>query len=469
MKAKVKIPSDDRDDNPMSSSSNTTILVAAAGCIAAATGVGLLQCYTVCKPNQFLVRTGLMDVSMSIRKKGIVLPWVQRGVMVDMNPSTYRFNLQAMSKGNVEFKLPVVYTVGPQHPEVNRAQFETYATLMTETSPDSIETTIKGIVEGETRIRAAQLTVDEMFSDRERFREHVVDQITPELTQLGLVIYNATIQEMHDYDENNKFFEYRKQRAIQNANNEARAAVAEAQKKGDIAVAERKKDTDIRLALVHKEQTVYKNEQDIEIAVSDTKIAEAQAQQKRLSQIANVEAENAIQLRDQELALHVENTRREREIASKRAEIWADALVQSEAKERVADANYYAKEREAAGMKEILSAQANGLGEIYEASGRNAQLAQFYLGSNSDLYVKLAEKNAEAIQGLNPNIQIWNTGANGNETNDVMLPFVSMIQKLNPLMNGLQEQAHWKFPDFIPQPSGSPNASDSKKPRISLY
>lgn len=65
--------------------------------------------------------------------------------------------------------------------------------------------TVKGIIEGETRGLTARLTVEEMFNGKEVFREQVIEKLEPDLGALGLRIYNANIQEMRDYDANNKY------------------------------------------------------------------------------------------------------------------------------------------------------------------------------------------------------------------------------------------------------------------------
>ena len=41
------------------------------------------------------------------------------------------------------------------------------------------------------------------------------------------------------------------------------------------------------------------------------------------------------------------------------------------------------------------------------------ELAKFYLGLQSGLFVDMAAQTAAAIQGLNPKINVWNTGAAG--------------------------------------------------------
>ena len=44
------------------------------------------------------------------------------------------------------------------------------------------------------------------------------------------------------------------------------------------------------------------------------------------------------------------------------------------------------------------------------------ELAKFYLGLQSGLFVDMAAQTAAAVQGLNPKINVWNTGAAGESS-----------------------------------------------------
>ena len=48
---------------------------------------------------------------------------------------------------------------------------------------------------------------------------------------------------------------------------------------------------------------------------------------------------------------------------------------------------------------------------------------------------KLAEENAKAVQGLNPKINVWNTG---NSTSDPMNPILNIVQSMAPMLDGLE-------------------------------
>lgn len=138
--------------------------------------LALFYRYKVCQPNEFLVKTGLLIPNMHVGRKTFQYPF-QRVTTVCMNPNTYSFNLHNMSREKVEFSLPVVFTVAPCDPDNNMELFKQYATMMNAMSEAEIQTTIGGIIEGEARTLTASLTVEEMFGDKERFRNDVIKKL----------------------------------------------------------------------------------------------------------------------------------------------------------------------------------------------------------------------------------------------------------------------------------------------------
>jgi len=423
--------------NPLVTIPSVTALTAAGWVVAN---------YRVGKPNEYVVRTGPFINDVDVSRKALRLPF-QEELLVDVNPVTYDFDLHNMSKGKVEFNLPIVMTIGPMLPEEDSSAFQRYCKLLQDMTPESIRETVKGIVEGETRVLTAQLTVEEMFNGREVFRERVSEKIAPDLESLGLKIYNANIREMEDFDENNKYFEYRKQRAIEMANNEARSDVAHAQKQGDVAVSLNERDTRVVVAdnNRHATQEEYIARRAILEAEADVAIQEAATQRAR--ELSMMEAEQAVELRREELQREIEERRYEQKIQNNRASIVASALADAEAQERLADANLYAKQKEAEGTLKVMQAKADGMTELFEACASDKSLAKFYLGMDSGMWPELAKYNAEAVKDMNPDITIWNTG---NNPDDASLPIVKMVQSFTPLLKEVQKQ-------FVDSPTKSNN------------
>jgi flotillin len=371
--------------------------------------------YQIAKPSQYVVRTGIMIDKVTVDKKAFQWPF-QTAKMISVQPSNYMFDLQAMSREKMEFILPGVYTIGPKDEPKALVR---YATLLSNTSESQLTSIIKGIIEGETRVLTASLSLEEIFSGRDEFRDHVTHRIDKELDKLGLVIHNANIQEMSDHA-GSEYFQFLRQRARANAENEARINIANAQKDGDIAVKDRERETRIRTSEFESNAVTFENERNVEIAESNAKLKVHQAEFKKMSEIARIEAEKASEIREMELLKEVETRRIAQQQEHMRSELLVKAKVEAEAKERTADADLYAKKAEAAGVLARFNAEAEGLRQLFEGCD-NPDIVMQYLMLDRNLYPELAKAMADAIRGMNPKINYWNTGGEvGNPISDVL-------------------------------------------------
>ena len=61
-----------------------------------------------------------------------------------------------------------------------------------------IDSIIEGVIEGETRVLAASMNIEEIFNGRDKFKATIIDKVQDELDQFGLVIYNANVKELQD-------------------------------------------------------------------------------------------------------------------------------------------------------------------------------------------------------------------------------------------------------------------------------
>lgn len=269
---------------------------------------------------------------------------------------------------------------------------------------------------------------------------------------------------MKDYDEHNKYFEYRKQRAIQTANFETQVDVAEAEMKGETGKAERDATKRRNIAQYDQEAQQAKNQRKIAIAKSVAELAEAEADGRQRREVADVNATMASRQREIELQILVEEKRREQLLASERAEVSSKKVIEAEMIERLADAHLYEQQREAEGTRELYKAQADGLQSVYEACGQQADLTQFYLALNDDLYGKLAQQSANAVQGLKPNMNIWMTGGSGSGSTDV-LSSIKQLQGLGPVLDSFHH-AGIQMPSWLPRKkkNSEPDQDPDQKP-----
>jgi flotillin len=65
-----------------------------------------------------------------------------------------------MSVEKLEFLLPAVMTIGPR---IEQPALEKYARLMTGRAKSNVPELVKGIIEGETRVIAAGMSMEEIF------------------------------------------------------------------------------------------------------------------------------------------------------------------------------------------------------------------------------------------------------------------------------------------------------------------
>jgi flotillin len=431
------------NNNEADNTVRNVVITSGALVVTAAAAIAALR-YRVCAPNEYLVKTGVGITDMAISKKTVVWPF-QSAKIVSMNPHSYTFELHHMSHEKVPFNLPMVFTISPVDPNHNLEHFKNYARMMTNITPAELEKTIKGIIHGETRLMTSQLTIEEMFADKLVFKTKVVESIQHDLHQFGLKINNANIEELSD-TEDNKYFTYRKQKAIEGANNQARVEVADARKLGDIGEFERIATTRQRKAEIDAETKRIENirERDISESVRDLTVAKSQFMQ--AESIAKIESEMNARKLEIERMREIETARIQVEIETMRskelvtAKVNAEAAIEraegeAEAVRRCANATLYSELKKIEGLDKLYTTQANGIEKLLEASRGNTQLLQFYLASNSGLYVALAEKSAQAIQGLQPKINVWNTGTSSDGSSDPFSTIRNLVSAIPPMVD----------------------------------
>ncbi|KAL2755387.1 hypothetical protein ACRALDRAFT_2041764 [Sodiomyces alcalophilus JCM 7366] len=464
--------------------------------------------YRIAAPDQYLAITGMGVKTVKITKAAWVWPF-QRCMRFSVQPHDYARNLQAMTKEKLQFLLPVVFTVGP---DVNQRGANSdaddghdnervredkgdslmkYAMLLADREVESgsnkdqatqshVENIVNGIIEGEVRVLVSSMTMEEIFTEREVFKRRIFKNIQSELAQFGLKIYNANVKELRDAP-NSVYFESLSRKAHEGATNQSRIDVAEAQLRGNVGEAQRRGEQEREIAKINAETAVQKTQRDIDRAEAEAHLSTRQAGFNRDVEIARVTAQRELQSTDEDLKRQVEVKRAaaemerlrardvvkatiERESAQQAAdarayEIEADAKARFEKSQHEADAAAYAARIKAEADLVAARMQADGLSAMAEAYGKMAQafggpagLLQ-YLMIEKGTYQDLAAANANAIQGLQPKISVWNTGAateggagagagTGTET------MRNLYQMLPPLMTTINEQTGITLPEW---------------------
>ncbi|CAG8632274.1 1708_t:CDS:2 [Paraglomus brasilianum] len=414
----------------------------------------IIPVYRISDPNQYLVTTGALINNIRLTKKGWVLPG-QRCAFFDITPANYTLDLQAMSAEKLEFNLPAVFTIGPRD---ETESLERYARLLAakDKHSDHVKELVRGIIEGETRVIAAGMTMEEIFQERKGFKEKVIKNVQAELDQFGLFIYNANVKQLQD-TQGSEYFAYMRMKTHEGAVNQAKVDVAEAKYRGDVGAKEREGLTRQETSKIEAETILVENQRKISIAEAEANLASKKSEYERKTKIAAIEAAQAAKMRDSELQKEVEEKRLLSETERMRVEHVAKATAEMEARkalanaklyeeQKEAEASLYRKQKEADGLLALYNAQADGIKNLMSAFGENANAALQYIMVERGIYTQLAQTNAEAIQGLNPKITVWNTDGSSQSNSN---PIANIFQTLPPLLSTVQEQTGISPPSWL--------------------
>ncbi|XP_074286094.1 flotillin-like protein 6 [Silene latifolia] len=471
--------------------------------------------YKVAGPSEYLAITGFQITDIKLSKKALILPG-QRYVRVNVSPVNYTFEVQAMSAEKLPFLLPAVFTIGPKVDDEDSLVL--YAKLMSphEMSSNHVNELVQGIIEGETRVLAASMTMEEIFKGTKDFKKEVFDKVQLELNQFGLIIYNANVKQLVDV-RGHEYFSYLGQKTQMEAANQAKVDVAEARMKGEIGAKLREGQTTQNAAKidaetkiittqrqgegkkeeikVQSEIKIFQNQKEADVAKANAELLAMKAGWSQSAQLAEVEANKAVAIREAELQSEVEKKNALSRTEKLRADLLSKATVEYDikvqeanrnlynnqkeadanlyekqqqaeatkaeaeaafyARQQAADADVYAKKKEAEGIVAMAQAQGFYLNTVLKSLDGNYAALRDYMMINSGVYQEMARINANAIQGLQPKISIWSSGSggpgleSGSASGGSMRDIADVYSMLPPLMKTVHEQTGMLPPAWI--------------------
>ncbi|KAK6244213.1 hypothetical protein QUC31_010622 [Theobroma cacao] len=468
--------------------------------------------YKVANASEFLVITGIGIPDIKLAKKAWILPG-QSCTVSDVSPVNYTFEVQAMSAEKLPFVLPAVFTIGPRVDDEH--SLLKYAKLISphDKLSNHVKELVQGIIEGETRVLAASMTMEEIFKGTKEFKLEVFEKVQLELNQFGLLIYNANVKQLVDVP-GHEYFSYLGQKTQMEAANQAKVDVAEAKMKGEIGSKLREGQTLQNAARIDAETKiistqrqgegkkeeirvktevkVFENQREAELAEANADLAKKKAGWAKEAQVAEVEASKAVALREAELQKEVERMNALTRTEKLKAEFLSQASVEYDTKvqkanwelyqkqkqaeailyekekeaaaqkaiadatfygrQRVADVELYAKQKEAEGLMALAQAQGVYLRTLLEALGGNYAALRDYLMINGGMFQEIAKINAEAVRGLQPRISIWTNG--GSEAMDgngsnALKEVAGVYRMLPPLFKTVHEQTGMLPPPWM--------------------
>ena len=340
--------------------------------------IGVLSRYRKCKSDEVLVVYGKTGGTKSAKLyhggAAFVWPIIQGYDFLSMKPMQIDCKLTgAISAQNIRVDVPTTITVAiSTDPEV----MQNAAERMLGLSMDDKQNLITDVVYGQMRLVIADMTIEELNSDRDKFLAKVKDNIDTELRKFGLYLMNINISDIRDaanYIVNlGKEAESKAQNAESKAQNEAQANIEEQEKLGAIKIANQIKERETRVAETRKDQEVAiaatRKEQEISVAQTDKERVSqvAQANAEKESQVARAEAEKNINVEQA-------NTAKESRIAELNSDM---EIKQAEAKKKAAIGRNEAQKEIALSNAQLSVTQANADKEAGEASARSEAAVQ---------------------------------------------------------------------------------------------
>jgi flotillin len=356
--------------------------VAAAAVAAAAAAAVALPRFRAARAHEVLVRSGLGVQGVELGRAFFAWPF-QSVEAIDLSAVSLRLSVACMSAEKMPLQVPFVFTVGP-HAE-QPAALERYARLMLHQSEAARASAVAGVVEGEARMLAAGLPVEELFAGRAAFKAAVTKSVQSGLDRFGMLVHNANIEELRDAP-GSTYFKTLSQRISAQAENTAKIEVAEQTQRGSVGAAEREAATRQRLAEVEAEARRVENDRDQLVLALNAATERVRAETGLVAGRAKIEAAAAARQLEADRDREVQQAFAARETERLRGELLSRARAEGDAKVSEAEASAAAAGRDAEGAAAAQIKSAEG-------SAAAARLAADAALNNT---LKQAEGNAAA-------------------------------------------------------------------------
>jgi len=424
--------------------------------------------YRRCPSDKILVVYGKTGGEQSAKcyagGAAFVWPVIQDYRYLDLTPLSIDVNLQdALSKQNIRVSVPAQFTVGVSNkPELMIAAAERLLGL----ERPSITSLAHDIIMGQMRLVIANMDIEELNTDRDKFVESVYRNVGDELHKIGLELINVNVTDIQD---ESGYIQALGKEAAAKAINDAKVKVANELRTGAIGEAEAQQDQRIQVsdamsraeigeAVAEANAVDGKNTSSIKIANSNAekeiqmaeanrkataakKVAEAKALEEAYDAQKNTETARAMMEKAKMEADQVVTADIEKQKVVIAAQ--AEAERQREIAKGDADAILSKLQAQAKGMEELLTKQAEGFDKLVQAANGDAKSAIGFL--MVDKLTKLAEIQTSAIRDLEIDKVVVYDNGNGQGVGNFVQGLYSMMPQLNDFLN----QSGMNLPDGL--------------------
>ena len=348
-----------------------TVLIAVA---VIALGILFFTSYIKAAPDEVIIISGFRKLRTIIGHAGFKIPFLERAdklslklIPIDVKTS----GIPTSDYINVAVDAVVQVKISDDPVDIKAA-----AQNFLNKTTDQIKTMIVDVLEGNLREIVGQMELVKLVNDRQQVSNKVLENASPDLKKLGIVIQTFNIQ---NFSDNAKVIEnlgVDKAVAIQKA-----AAISRANAERDVKIAQAEAAKVANDAQVASNLEIAQKQNDLEVKkadlkkISDTKKAEADAayeiqkqEQQKTINITAAEAEVAKQEKQIEI--------RERMVSVKQKELEAEIQKKAEAEKQAqiqkSDAELYRQQKEAEAALFTQQQQAEAIKAKAEADKEKA-------------------------------------------------------------------------------------------------
>ena len=430
----------------------------------------LVTRYKKCPPDKIMVIFGKVGSDKEGNNRSakcihggaaFIWPLVQSYTYLDLTPISIAVDLKsALSRQNIRIDVPSIFTVGiSTEPTI----MENAAERLKGLKLTEIQDVAKDIIFGQLRLVIATMNIEEINTDRDKFRN-----VEGELKKIGLRLINVNVTDISD--ESGYIVALGKEAAAK-AINDAKISVAEADKNGSIGEANAKREERVMVAEAESQAIKGESKAKAEIARTRAALREQEAEALKLAvtaekvQAAKALEESYVAEKQAELTRAAKEKATQEadviiksEIEKRKKEIEADAI--AEQSRRIArgeaDAIFAKMEAEARGMKEKLSKQGEGIAKLVSAAGGKADDAVRLM--IADKLEQLVSEQVEAIKNIKiDKVTVWD-GGNNADGKSTTANFLSGLLKSLPPLEEMYNMAGLSLPKIV-----APQKEDDKE------
>ena len=342
----------------MNSLTTMLIIIAAIVVMVILTVWGILSRYKKVKSDEILVVYGKTKGNTASKcyhgGAAFVWPVIQGSAVMSTKPMTLQCNLQgAISSQKIKVSVNTTITaaistdpaimqnsavrlLSMSESDIESHIMQNSAVRLLSMSESDIESQIRDVAYGQLRLIIADMTIEELVNNREKFLTSCKTNIEEELKKFGLTLLNINISEITDEAQ---YLENLSRDETAKAKYQAEASITKREKDGATQVATQKKEMEVQLSQIERDKQVQVAENKADQAKKTAEITKDQN-----VKVSEQKKEETVQIRTIQKDQSIETAAQEQEEATRLAEIEKEREIkvaenQAEQAQQVAEQN----------------------------------------------------------------------------------------------------------------------------------